>query len=291
MLHEAVALIRSLWEGARRRSSWPSYTVENARIYDIPERPVPIVVSAFGTSAAELAAEIGDGIWMTGPNPDVLTAFEKAGGSGPRIGQLTLCWAPDKDQALATVRRIWPNTALPGQLAQDLPTPSHFEQASALVTPDLLAEQVTAGPDPEPVLDAMPWIRRGGHRPRPPSPGRPRPGRVLPVLGARAASEPLTPASRWSGTPGDCVRRGTDDAVGPSPSAEGLRIAVERPCAVRLRRDAQRSELGRDVLAADHRQGSSCVLAVERRRAGEAASGGIGRVVEPEAEVEGVDGA
>ena len=45
------------------------------------------------------------------------------------------------------------------------------------------------------------------------------------------------------------------------------RVAVERPVAVRLRRGAQRAELGRHVLAADHRHRAGVVLAVERRRA------------------------
>ena len=56
-----------------------------------------------------------------------------ASGTGPRIGQYTLCWAPTEAEGVATAQRVWPNTGLPGQLAQDLPTPSHFEQARSLV--------------------------------------------------------------------------------------------------------------------------------------------------------------
>jgi hypothetical protein len=40
---------------------------------------------------------------------------------------------------------VWPNEALPGELAQVLPTPSHFEQATQLVTPDMV--EVPVGPD------------------------------------------------------------------------------------------------------------------------------------------------
>jgi coenzyme F420-dependent glucose-6-phosphate dehydrogenase len=43
--------------------------------------------------------------------------------------------------------RDWPNTALPGQLGQDLPTPAHFEQAIELVTEDHVAKSVACGPD------------------------------------------------------------------------------------------------------------------------------------------------
>src|SRR3712207_8489990 len=37
------------------------YTVENARLYTLPEEPPPIYVSAFGPKAIEVAARIGDG--------------------------------------------------------------------------------------------------------------------------------------------------------------------------------------------------------------------------------------
>jgi hypothetical protein len=51
----------------------------------------------------------------------------------------------DEDEARKTVHRLWPNEALPGELAQILPTPSHFEQATELVTSDLLSPPM--GPD------------------------------------------------------------------------------------------------------------------------------------------------
>ena len=40
-----------------------------------------------------------------------------------------------------------PNERLPGELAQVLPTPEHFEQASQLVTEEMIAEIVPCGPD------------------------------------------------------------------------------------------------------------------------------------------------
>ena len=61
-----------------------------------PEEPIEIVVSAFGPKAAKVAAESGDGMWMTGPQPEALDAYLEAGGDGPRIGQLTICWAESK---------------------------------------------------------------------------------------------------------------------------------------------------------------------------------------------------
>jgi Luciferase-like monooxygenase len=45
-----------------------------------------------------------------------------------------------------TAHRIWPNESLPGELAQVLPEPAHFEQASELVTEAMIGEAVPCGP-------------------------------------------------------------------------------------------------------------------------------------------------
>ena len=42
----------------------------------------------------------------------------------------------------------WPNAAIPGQLGQELPLPSHFEQAAKTIAEDSIAESVVCGPDP-----------------------------------------------------------------------------------------------------------------------------------------------
>ena len=44
------------------------------------------------------------------------------------------------------MHETWPNTAVPGQLSQDLPTWTHFEQATEIVTEDDATESVPAGP-------------------------------------------------------------------------------------------------------------------------------------------------
>ncbi len=155
MLEEAIAVMRKLWTGSVVDHHGQYFTVENARLYDVPEAPVPLVVSAFGEQAADLAGRTGEGIWMTSPRDEVLEAYRAAGGTGPRIGQLRVCWAERKEDAIATAHRFWPNSALPGQLAQDLATPAHFEQASSLVRTDDIASEIICGPDPGPVLDAL----------------------------------------------------------------------------------------------------------------------------------------
>jgi coenzyme F420-dependent glucose-6-phosphate dehydrogenase len=157
MLEEAVAVIRELWTGKLVEHRGRHYTVENARLYTLPDEPPPIVVAAGGPEAAELAGRIGDGFCGTAPDEDLLARFAAAGGSGPRYGQITVCWAESEEQGRRTALEWWPNAAIPGELGQVLPQPAHFEQAAQLVTEDAIAASIACGPDPEVHLD---FIRR-----------------------------------------------------------------------------------------------------------------------------------
>ncbi len=155
MLEEAIEITRELWAGGSVTHRGTHYTVEDARIFDLPATMPPIVVSAFGDEAVKLAARHGDGLWSTGLQGEIIDKYRAEGGKGPIWSQLSLCWDPDYETAVDRAHRIWPNTALPGQLAQDLRTVLHFEQAVELVTREDIESSLPCGPDPEPILDSI----------------------------------------------------------------------------------------------------------------------------------------
>ena len=155
MLEEAVALIRHLWEGGFRRWDGEHYVVDQARIYTLPDELPPIHVSAFGPKAADMAARIGDGLMTVGPEQELLDLYRGKGGRGTSHTALKVCWGEDTEACVKTAHRIWPNEGLPGQLAQELPSPAHFEQAAELVTLDHIRESVPCGPDPETHIKAI----------------------------------------------------------------------------------------------------------------------------------------
>ncbi len=135
MLEGAVSIIRQLMTGREVTHHGKHYTVENARLYDVPERPVPIEVFGMGPAMIELAGRIGDGFIAMDPDEESVARFRRAGGGQqPVRGGTKVCWDTDPDAAVRTVHRRWPNMFLPGELGQVLPTPAHFEQASQLVT-------------------------------------------------------------------------------------------------------------------------------------------------------------
>ncbi len=127
------------------------------------ETPPPVYVSGFGPKAAELAGRIGDGYICTSPDQDLLRTFRDSGGAGkPTQAGYKVCWGTDDDVAVATAHRLWANSGLPGELAQVLPSPRHFEQASELVTEDMTRESIAYGADVERHVEAFrPFAQAG----------------------------------------------------------------------------------------------------------------------------------
>jgi coenzyme F420-dependent glucose-6-phosphate dehydrogenase len=156
MLTEAVEVIRLLFEG-EEASYWGTYyTVENARLYTVPEQLPPVFVAASGPEAAELAGRIGDGLISTAPDKEVVETFDtNSGGGKPHIGQVAVCWAASEKEAMQTAHKWWRSGAIPGQISQELATPALFEQAARLVTEEQVAQEIICGPDANKHLEAI----------------------------------------------------------------------------------------------------------------------------------------
>jgi G6PDH family F420-dependent oxidoreductase len=156
MLEEAVEVIRMLWSGGSQTHRGRYYTVEQARVYTLPDELPPIMLAAKGKKAGTLAGRMGDGLVGVGPDKSLMEAFDRAGGSGkPRYGQIHVCWAATEAEGKKTARRWWPNAAIGGELGMELPLPRHYEQAAETVTEDDVAENVSCGPDPERMVSAI----------------------------------------------------------------------------------------------------------------------------------------
>ncbi|MFI6449199.1 TIGR03557 family F420-dependent LLM class oxidoreductase [Kitasatospora sp. NPDC050543] len=148
MLEEAVEVMRELFTGRQVSHCGRHYAVDNARLYTVPADAPPIYVSGFGPNAAALAGRIGDGFVTMAPDRELVEEFRSAGGAGKQvIGGVKVCWNEDRDKAVDLVLRLWPTELLPGELAQILPTPAHFEQASELVTSEMISDAVNCGND------------------------------------------------------------------------------------------------------------------------------------------------
>ncbi|WBQ08208.1 TIGR03557 family F420-dependent LLM class oxidoreductase [Kribbella sp. CA-293567] len=164
MLEEAVEIMRRLWsEDGFVSHRGKHYTVDTARIYTRPDAPLPIYMSGFGPEATDVAARIADGFVTTSPDRELLERFRKNGGSDkPAQAGFKVSYAPTADEGIDQAHRIWRNAGLPGELAQILPSPRHFEQAGELVTREQTAGSIAAGPDAADHLAAFqPYVEAG----------------------------------------------------------------------------------------------------------------------------------
>ncbi|AGZ44513.1 TIGR03557 family F420-dependent LLM class oxidoreductase [Actinoplanes friuliensis] len=156
MLEEAVEIMRELWKGGVVSHRGKHYTVENARVYTLPEKPVEILISGFGPKATSVAARIGEGYVSTMPDGDLVRQFRSTGG-GDRTCQagFKAAFAATEEEGARIAYEKWPNAGVPGELSQVLPSPKHFEQAAQLVTQDQVKEAFVCGNDPAAHLEMI----------------------------------------------------------------------------------------------------------------------------------------
>jgi G6PDH family F420-dependent oxidoreductase len=155
-LEEAISIIRLLWKGGNRSYHGKYFTVENARLYTLPDRPPPLLMAVGGPKSAEVAARLGDGLIATSPEREMIEAFNKSGGRNkPKYGSVTVCWAKDEKASRRTAHQYWPTSVIENSLQWELPLPKHFEDVAKLVTEDAVAEAIVCGPNPKKHIDAL----------------------------------------------------------------------------------------------------------------------------------------
>lgn len=164
MLREAVEVMRRLWTGELVTHRGVHYEVDGARIYSLPDEPLPVMVAASGESAAALAAEIGDGLIGMAPDPELVSTYRAEASDDARVyGEVAVCYGDDPEEGLRTALRQWPNAVLPGALSVELALPEHFDSAAQLLDIEHLREAVVTGPDPEPYLERARTYAHAGY--------------------------------------------------------------------------------------------------------------------------------
>jgi G6PDH family F420-dependent oxidoreductase len=147
-LAEAAEIIRALFSGDYVSFEGRHFTVERAKLYDLPDRPPPIGIAASGPDSVELAARHADCLITVAPEAALVRRFDEAGGAGkPKYGQLALCYDRDEKAARARARELWRWAVSGWHVMAELPDPRAFDAASAAVGEDDIAELVPCGPD------------------------------------------------------------------------------------------------------------------------------------------------
>ncbi|MFJ5631465.1 LLM class F420-dependent oxidoreductase [Streptomyces goshikiensis] len=156
MLEEAVEIIRALFAGGGVNHHGQYFDVENARLWDLPEQPPPIGIAVSGDRSCDLAGRLADLVIAIDPERELLEAFDRAGGAGkPRVGQLAVCYDPDRDAAVARAHEQFRWSAGGWRVNAELPGPAAFDQAARYVRPEDIAESIPCGDGTDEFVDAV----------------------------------------------------------------------------------------------------------------------------------------
>jgi G6PDH family F420-dependent oxidoreductase len=157
MLVEAATIIRELHTGELTTWEGDYFRVDSARIWDVPDGGVPIGIAVSGPKSIERFSPLADHLITTEPEAELLQAWDRAKGnsSSRKIGQIPICWGPDRDAAVAKAHDQFRWFAGGWAVNADLPTPAGFAGASQFVRPEDVAEQIPCGPDLDAVVEAV----------------------------------------------------------------------------------------------------------------------------------------
>src|SRR5512133_498607 len=164
MLEEAIEVMRLLWQGDYQTHRGKHYTVENLRIFDLPDEPIDLAVAAMQPKAARLAGRVGDALINVAPDEKIVGQFEEGGGNGKaKYGQITVCFAESKEQAKKTAFEVWPNALVEGSASQELPLPSDFEQLVQNRKRDELEGKIVLGCESDDYLQELQEYEDAGY--------------------------------------------------------------------------------------------------------------------------------
>ncbi len=163
MLGEALDIMQKLWQGEEVSYHGEHFTLDRAKLWDVPDTAPALAVAAGGPKAARIAGEKGAGLFATEPNEQLVQAWADGGGKGARYAEIAMCWAKDEAEAKRIAHERF-NFGVHGWAVNaELPTTAGFEAAGKSVRPEQVAEMVSCGPDPERHVAAIKKYLKAGY--------------------------------------------------------------------------------------------------------------------------------
>lgn len=157
MLAEAIEIIRALLAGGYVNYAGQHFRADSARLWDLPEQPVPIGVAVSGTQSVEAFAPLADAMIAVEPDPSLGPAWEAAGGGAGarRIGQLPVSYGTDATAAVRRAHEQFRWFSGGWKVNAELPGTAAFAAASQHVGPEAVADSISCGDDVDAILRAV----------------------------------------------------------------------------------------------------------------------------------------
>ena len=151
-LQECVDVIRALFAG-EMVTHYGLVTVEQARLYTLPEQPPAIIGAAVSAETAGWVGEWADGLITINQPMEtlrrVVSAFRENGGEGkPVYLQVHLSYAGTDQEARDIAHDQWRSNVFAPPLPWDLELPEHFDEAAKHVRPEDVEQSVLCSSEP-----------------------------------------------------------------------------------------------------------------------------------------------
>ncbi|GGT29981.1 MULTISPECIES: TIGR03557 family F420-dependent LLM class oxidoreductase [Streptomyces] len=155
-LEEAAVVIRRLLAGETVDHDGRHFRVDSARLFDLPDRPPEIGIAVSGPRSCAVAGRHADLLIAIEPERRLLEDFDRNGGAGkPRVGQVPVCYDPDRDAALARAHEQFRWSVGGWQVNAELRGPAAFAEATAAVSPEDVGKSIPCGADVEDFVAAV----------------------------------------------------------------------------------------------------------------------------------------
>ena len=164
MLAEALDVISALFDGGYVTYRGTHFYVDSAKLWDLPERRVPIGVAVSGQQSIDSFAGLADVMIATEPEASLVSAWDGARNGTPsrKVGQLPVSWDTDTDAAVARAHEQFRWFAGGWKVNSELPGTAGFSAASRFARPEDVAAQIPCGDSVEAVVKAVrPFVDAG----------------------------------------------------------------------------------------------------------------------------------
>ena len=165
MLEEAIHVIRELLSGELITHDGEYFRVDSARIWDLPPGGVPIGVAVSGPKSIARFAPLGDHLIAVEAEAELISSWDAARpgrAKSRKIGQVPICWGPDKNAAIKLAHDQFRWFAGGWGVNADLPTTAGFAAASQFVRPEDVAKSIPCGPDLDAIVEAVSAYGKAG---------------------------------------------------------------------------------------------------------------------------------
>jgi G6PDH family F420-dependent oxidoreductase len=165
MLVEALDIINALFDGGYVNYEGRHYRVDSAKLWDLPDRRVPIGVAVSGSQGINLFAPKAEVMIAVEPDASLAPEWDKATsgrGTSRKVGQLPISWDADVDAAKERAHSLFRWFAGGWKVNAELPSTAGFDAASQFVRPDDVAEQIPCGTSIDAIVDAVKPFKAAG---------------------------------------------------------------------------------------------------------------------------------